>query len=360
MPNSRNKIPRKIRRENFMSNETEPKPLATAVSQFYAAVDAASSTVATQTGASETTDGTELHDASSPIAVRCPLSVRNPLGEDWRIKCDLYYKGTAWEPERKRSFGDASAALAHFALRHMLSENRDCSETLLWTREKREAHGKEPRISQSFTVYPTVDGPRRLELYKRPGNIHWAMITFTNGPPIVKSTDADWEDERLMTAVRYITSMGYHVVVWSCYDENSWVSDVKLAELEHRQLVEEEDVLALKRSLYSPADHLERRERYQACMRHGLAGFSQEELTNLSELQMGNQQAEHNQQAEQLGWTLVEDAWEEGALKEDDMGVPNTRQKAQVDWWVPLPPPESVMQGFLLHKEEIISDEGDD
>lgn len=205
--------------------------------------------------------------------------------EPWRVLCDLYYKGTPSEPERKKGFQDASAALAEFALRHMLSESRDCSPTLLWTGDRHEACGGKPRVHQAFNVYPLIDGPRRIELAKQPVNLHWAMLTFTDGPPTVKSTDTSWEDERFMAAVRSITSMGYHVDVWSSYDDNGWGFDIAEAESQHRQIVKDRKPLADRAYIFTSPVYLEHRQRYEACMRHGLAGFNQEELTYLDRMQ---------------------------------------------------------------------------
>lgn len=205
--------------------------------------------------------------------------------EPWRVLCDLYYKGTPSKPEHKKGYPDAPAALADFALRHMLSESRDCSPTLLWTRDRGETYGERFRVHQAFNVYPLIDGPRRIELAKQPGNVHWGLITFTDGPPTVKTTDMSWEDERLMAAVRNITSMGYHVDVWTCYDDNSWKYHILDAESQHRQVVKEKNPLIDKADVFSSPIYLEHRSRYEACMRHGIAGFNQDELTHLDTMQ---------------------------------------------------------------------------
>lgn len=237
--------------------------------------------------------------ATSPVPLSLSIAsvlARNQPREPWRsILCDLYYKGTPWEQERKKGFPDATSALAHFALRHVLSKGGDWSKTLLWTRKWSEARGSCLQTNQSFTVYPSIEGPMRIGLGQEStgiANMAWAIVTFTNRSATSKGVNVEViEDERLMNAVRYIMSMGYLVDVWTSWDEDAWEEDRKVAFHQNRQLINNQLPEASKRSVHSWPGHRERRQRYEACMRHGLAGFTQSELTQLDELESIQQQA---------------------------------------------------------------------
>lgn len=205
--------------------------------------------------------------------------------EGGRLLCDLYYKGTPWQSELKKSFSDATSALSHFALRHMLTEKPDCSNTLLWTSEIQTTN---LRVNQNFTVYPLTEGPKRTEI-QRNYNLHWAIIAFTDGSSSATTkTDLRKEDERLTMAIRKISSMGYHIDVWTYLDDDGWDVDFILAEAElARSTTEEKHLRSPPRSLsvFFDTQHLERRRRYEVFARHGVAGFFKADLDFLDKLQ---------------------------------------------------------------------------
>lgn len=210
------------------------------------------------------------------VAIANVTRDKQPL-EPWHALCDLYYKGTPGQPEHKKSFVDASAALSQFALRHMLSEKCDCSNTLLWTSE---IQMEESLVSQTFTVYPVIDGPKRKEMHQN-YDIHWAIITFTDERFNTKTADLHEVDKRLMMAIRNVVSMGYHVDVWNSLDEDAWHMDLMLAEAElARDSTMGRHISSSTRnpSVFLNPQHLERRKKYEALVQHGVAGFLQADL----------------------------------------------------------------------------------
>lgn len=218
-----------------------------------------------------------IEKATSAAGIASATAVKKS-SEPWHILCDLYYKGTPWKTELKKTFSDASTALSQFALRHMLTDQRDCSNTLLWTSEVQMA---KLQVNQTFTVYPLIDGPKRTEIQKN-YDLHWAIITFTDGPPVPKTNRTMLEeDKRLTMAVRKITSMGYHVDVWTYLDDDGWYVDLVLAEAElAREPAEDKH---MRRSSRSPSvlldsQHLDRRRRYEFFLRDGVSGFLQADL----------------------------------------------------------------------------------
>lgn len=224
-----------------------------------------------------------IEKTSSATAIASATAAKKS-SEPWRILCDLYYKGTPWKSELKKTFSDADTALTQFALRNMLTDQRDCSNTLLWTSEIQMATRQ---VNQTFTVYPLIDGPKRTEIQKN-YDLHWAIITFTDGPPVTKTnTTMREEDKRLTKAVRKITSMGYHVDVWTYLDDDGWYVDLILAEAElAREPTEDKH---MRRSSRSPSvlldyQHLDRRRRYEFFLRDGVPGFLQADLDLLDKL----------------------------------------------------------------------------
>ncbi|KAJ4425026.1 hypothetical protein N0V82_000308 [Gnomoniopsis sp. IMI 355080] len=210
-----------------------------------------------------------------------------------RVSCDLYYKGTPWQPELKESFSDATSALSQFALRHILTENRDCSSTLLWTGD---IQTQNLHVKQTFTVYALIDGPKRTKIQKK-YKLPWAIITFTDGSSSTKTNqNLHEEDERLRTTVQIITSMGYHVNVWTYLDDDGWDMDLDLAEAElARQSAGDKHIRNLSRSpsLFFDPQHLKRRSRYEVFVQHGVAGFIQADLDLFDKLYL---------HFERLGW----------------------------------------------------------
>lgn len=212
-----------------------------------------------------------------------------------RAQCDLYYKGTPWAPEQKLTFPDATAALSEFALKHMLSDSREWSGTLLWTHERCKTHGVR-QARQAFTVYPLIDGPRRVELAKHVPALDWAIISFTNDltRTTVKQTDLDWEDERLKVAVRTVISTGYQVDVWTSADDAAWEQLMQLTESEYCQLDKKHPPLTYPVVEWLCLGDHRRRQKYQALMRQGLAGFDQHVLAHFDNMQSAIKQAKRS------------------------------------------------------------------
>lgn len=173
----------------------------------------------------------------------------------------------------------------------MLSESRDCSNTLLWTNEIQMRHFQ---VNQTFTVYPLIDGPLRTEIQKN-YHLHWAIIIFTDGPSTTKCAGLHEEDERLMMAIHNVISMGYHVAVWTYLDDDDWGADLELAGLELAQTLSEQETRRTQSrtlSRFLDPQHIERRERYEVFVRHGIAGFLQADLNIFDELRTRIAQAE--------------------------------------------------------------------
>lgn len=249
----------------------------------------------------EPAGGTQEKSVNTPratVAFAVATADRKTLDTE-RILCDLYYKGSPWQPEFKKSFPDATSALSQFTLRHMLTEKHDCSNTLLWTSELQETA---LRVNQTFTVYPLTDGPKRAEI-QRNFDLHWAIIRITHGLSSKNvNTDLNKVDRRLTMAVRNITLMGYHVDVWTCLDDDGWAVDLILAEAElARDTTEEEHIRSPSRSpsvVFDP-QHIERRKRYDVFARQGVAGFLQADLDFFDKLRSGTLHSER------FGWNQL-------------------------------------------------------
>lgn len=334
-PKSRNDTPKEIsHNQSQLSSGTETNSQERTDPQAVASTP----TVGTQFSSS----GLENSDDSVLMFPKIELpDVSVSTLESWHVLCDLYYKGTPWTPEHKIGFQDSASALAHFALRqchHTHLQSGEFSETVLWTCEMREIPRRRPRINQAFTVYPPMDGPRRIELAKD-ACLKWAIITFTNNPTAVKPAQFTWEDERLVTAVRNIISLGYHVDVWTVCDELAWEDEIELAEAEYLQVVEGKTQPTNQANVDSDPDDNQRRERYQACLRHGLAGFSHDELTRLKTLQTAIQQAKR------LALELDEDSYVfVGAEQNDEVKPMPTARR-----------PRSALQKSQGHEREVFS-----
>lgn len=252
--------------------------------------------------------------------------------DEWVMQCALYYKGSPWQAERTETFSDAAAALSHIALRDMLNGRRRCSNVLLWTGQ---IPYTTPRTKQTFTVYPQYDGPRRIEIEEK-YCLEWAFIAFTDGSkgtklPPTKSKDLSEEDQRLMAALKNVIQMGYHVDVWTCRDNENWNFDVDcVRDFGRKKMVTERQ---------QNAEAVERRERYEAFIRHGVAGFSQDDIDLLF-----NKLHQDRPVEEEDDYDYAHDAYEHEA---------DGAQKTRVE-------PDSELCGFLEHQEEIITDDGAD
>ncbi|CAN8097269.1 unnamed protein product [Discula destructiva] len=229
----------------------------------------------------------------------------------------------------------------------MLSDNRDCSQTLLWTCESGEIGGERPYTNQAFTVYPLIDGPQRTELAKESSHLDWAIITFTNGPTTTKSTELEREDERLKTAVRHVISMGYHVDIWTACDDGAWREAIEVAESQYRRLVQEGRKIADQVNVFSFSHDYELRQRYQAFVRHALAGFSQDELTDLHAMQNAINQAKRKSQNYTQANLSVR------AVQEHDIKPAVMTQRPRSAFRTGAAP---ELMGFLEHVEESITE----
>lgn len=259
--------------------------------------------------------------------------------EDWTIQCALYYKGSPWQTERTETFPDAASALSHIALRDMLSGRRRCSNVVLWTGQ---IPYTTPRTKQTFTVYPHYDGPRRIEIEEK-YCLEWAFIAFTDGSkgtklPPMKSKELSKEDKRLMSALKNVIQLGYHVDVWTCRDNENWQFDVDcIRDFGMKKMVAERQ---------QDAETIARRERYEAFIRHGVAGFSQDDINLLF-----NKLHEDRDDEEEDDYDYAHDAYEHEA---DDVQQSQVHTQTQTQ-----AAPDSELHGYLEHQEETITEEGD-
>lgn len=261
--------------------------------------------------------------------------------EKWRTECVLYFKGSPWKPERREAFPDASSALSHFALHNMEGERQHFSNVLVWIGE---ISYTTPRTKQTFIIYPHYDGPRRVEIEEN-YCLEWAFIAFTDDSkptklPPMKSKDTSAEDERIMAAVRSIADMGYHVDVWTRRDSANWDFDI--------DCVRDFGLVKLVADRQQNPENLERRERYEAFIRHGVSGFSQDDIKLLDN-------ALHKAKDEQA---------DQNADYDDDYDYADDGYECKVECESPSPPQiqlqtecGSDLDGFLEHQEETITED---
>lgn len=260
--------------------------------------------------------------------------------EDWATQCALYYKGSPWQTEQTEIFPDAASALSHFALRNMLQGRRRCSNVLLWTGQ---IPYTTPRTKQTFTVYPQYDGPRRIEIEEK-YCLEWAFIAFTDGSkgtklPPMKSKELSEEDERLMAALKNIIQMGYRVDVWTCRDNENWDFDV--------DCVRDFGMKKMVAQRQQDAETIERRERYEAFIRHGVAGFSQDDINLLS-----SKLDEDRDDEEEDDYDYAYDGYEHEAD-----GARQSRAHVQAQTQAE---PDSESNGYLEHQEETATEDRTD
>lgn len=272
--------------------------------------------------------------------------VDNSSDEDWRIRCSLFYKGSAWVQEHREVFPDACSAISHFAFQNMRGEYR-WSNVMLWTGEIPYTC---PRTKQTFTAYPHSDGPRRIEIEDK-YCLEWAFIAFTDGKkptrlPPVKSKDLSEEDERLMSALTQIRLMGYHVDVWTCRDSENW--DFAM---EYVREFGMDEYVAEK---FKGSEYIERRERYEAFIQHGVAGFSQDDITLLDKIQSQDSQAKSGIESEEE-YDYANDGYEYDDDDDDYEHISGPEPQPQ-----PQPESKSDLNGILEHQETIAEDETKD
>lgn len=267
--------------------------------------------------------------------------VAKEVEEEWLTQCALYYKGSPWQTERTETFPDASSALSHLAIHKMLDDRRHCSNVLLWTGQIPYTN---PKTKQTFTIYPHYDGPRRIEIEER-YCLEWAFIAFTDGTkatrlPPTRSKVLSEEDARLMAALKSVIQMGYHVDVWTCRDNENWDFDV--------DCVRDFGMKKLVAQRQQSEEAVERRKRYQAFIRHGVAGFSQSDIDLLfSKLDVNRKNEEEEDE-----YDYAHDGYEH----EED-GVQQSRAHVQKQNTADL---DSELNGYLEHQEETITEEGTD
>lgn len=175
-------------------------------------------------------------------------------------------------------------------------------------------------------------------------SLEWAFIAFTEATkstrlPPMKSKHLSGEDTRLMAALQNVTEMGYHIDVWTCRDNENWNYDVEcIRDFGHTESV----VKAQKWQ-----EGIERRERYEAFIRHGVAGFLQDDLKILDD---AADQAGKKQQTESEGQEEHDGDEHYGC----EYGTePSERPQLQ-------PEPELDMKGFVEHQDGTTTAEMDE
>lgn len=274
------------------------------------------------------------------------VSISEPdVGDDpdrsWHTKCALLYKGSAWHPEERFVFPDAASALAHFAAKNLVGQRR-WGNVILWTGEIPNAR---PRTRQTFTAYPLHDGPRRIEIEDK-YYLDWAFIAFADKKTAAKPTpnrskDVSKEDARLATALTEIRFMGYHVDVWTCRDSDSWDSAMRRA----RNVKTTKYVAGLFRT----PEYDQRRKKYEAFIRHGVAGFSRDDIARLDKIQNEDEATRRDASSEE-DYDYADDGYEHDGEEFELIFVSSSQ---------PRPEEEPEFHGFLEHQEEtIIEDDG--
>lgn len=259
--------------------------------------------------------------------------------DEWRTLCALYYKGSPWQQDRIQVFPDASSALSHVALHSMLGDRtRRCSNVLLWTGE---IAYTTPRTKQTLTIYPHYEGPRRIEIEEK-YCLEWAFLAFTSDPkstqlPPMEGRDLGEEDPRLMAAIQTVSERGYHVDVWTCRDSEEWDFDI--------DSVRVYDIKKAAAERLQDPERLKRRARYEAFIRHGVSGFSRDDINFLDDILERELQGDQHIEREN-DYDYADDGYE--------LQVDGTQKSA------PRTEPELEFNGFLEHQEEtIIEDEAD-
>lgn len=278
-----------------------------------------------------------MPDENKPVKKRVSIAepgVGDESDQGWHTKCALLYKGSAWLPEERFVFPDAASALSHFAAKNLVGQRR-WSNVVLWTGE---IPYTRPKTKQTFTAYPHYDGPRRIEIEDK-YCLEWAFIAFTDKKtatklPPVKSKDLSKGDGRLITALTKIRFMGYHVDVWTCRDSESWDSAIEMV----RDFGMREHVA----NQFRAPEYTERRKRYEAFIRHGVAGFSLDEIVLLDKIQ-NEYEAVGLDAGSEEDYDYANDGYEHNSDDFEHVVVPKSQ---------PQPEAESELHGFLEHQEE--------
>lgn len=260
--------------------------------------------------------------------------------QSWRMKCVLLYKGGAWLPEERFVFPDASAALAHFAIKNLVGQRR-WSNVVLWTGDIPYIR---PRTKQTFTAYPLYDRPHRIEIEDK-YCLDWAFVVFVDNKtaaklPPIRSKDLSKEDGRLLTALAKICSMGYHVDVWTCHDSESWDSAMEMVrDFKMKKCVADQ---------FRTPEYIERRKRYEAFIRHGIAGFSRDDIVLLDNIR-NEDEANRAETSSEEDYDYANDGYEHDSDDFELVFAPKSQMQ----------PREESFHGFLEHQDESIAEDND-
>ncbi|KAF3769984.1 hypothetical protein M406DRAFT_66438 [Cryphonectria parasitica EP155] len=282
---------------------------------------------------------TDDNDAKTESHATSAIEFEEESEDALHTKCAIYYKGSAWRPEDRQVFSDASSALSHFARQHVSNTRSPYSKILLWTGELPYTR---PHTKQTFTVYPHSDGPRRLEIEEK-YDLEWALIAFTEHShattlPPMKSKSLSEEDSRLMAALKDIIAAGYRVNVWTARDNENWDAEIEYIQdwgmghtIFQRQSEQEVE---------------ERRKRYIAFIEHGIPGFSWTDVRILDD------EIHRVEQDEQ------------GDAEEADCGYDydcdyDGHEYANETLYQSWEQPEHETEGWLMHQEETVTEDAD-
>ena len=178
----------------------------------------------------------------------------------YSVKCDVYYPSIPWRPSRTDHFDNATAALSNYCLNILLSDDRMYGNILLWTSCTPRADPS--RRQQRFTVLPSYLKPDRKAL-GGDDKYEWAIIAFRDEPirSMVPEVSGG-QHGSLQGALARITAMGYHVDVWDKFDNLRWEMTMEDARKKgHEWLCVDQGC----------------REKYDAMLEYGIAGFSIDE-----------------------------------------------------------------------------------
>lgn len=279
---------------------------------------------------------------SRKVSIAEPVFGKEP-DQNWQMKCALLYKGSAWVPEERYVFSDAASALSYFAAKNLIGQRR-WSNIVLWTGDISYTH---PKTKQTFTAYPLYDSPHRIKIDDK-YCLEWAFVAFAdkqdkrnaNKIPPMLSKDMPKEDGSLVTALTKIRFMGYHVDVWTSRDSDRW--DVAI------EMIREFGMKRHVASKLRTPEYAELRKKYEAFIRHGVAGFSRDDIVLFDKTQNSSKAIVPDTSSEE-DYDYADDGYEHDGDDFELVFAPRSRSQQE-------DVPE--LHGFLEHQEEtIVEDE---
>ncbi|KUI60548.1 hypothetical protein VP1G_07747 [Cytospora mali] len=243
----------------------------------------------------------------------------------YSVKCDVYYPSIPWESARTDYFENATAALSNYCLNILLNENGMYSNVILWTSYTPRAEPS--RRQQRFTVLPSYLKPDRDALGRNDEKYDWAIIAFRDGP-VRSRIPAVFRGQHgtLQSALARVMAMGYYVDVWDRFDNLRWKTTMDDARTRGNEW------LCVDQSC---------REKYDAMVRYGIAGFSAGEIGIVDEA-LGRMRMKQSKLENSAGDSALTGQGCQIEAKDPDDNSHGSD-------------PESELNGFLEHQEESIA-----